>query len=155
MSRIHEGLPNASFEKPDDIVTATVCSKSGKLPIAGVCDGTHTSEYFAKGSIPTDTCNVHYQGQICAATGKAALPTCPYQVPGVLTLPPDDEGNSSISYCEHTAEYFADPANAANIAAQQAAQQQAAQQQQQEQQQEQLEQQQQQLQDNIQQPPAE
>lgn len=140
MSRIHEDLPNASFEKPDDIVTATVCSKSGLLPIAGVCDGTLTTEYFAKGSIPTDTCNVHYQGQICSATGKAALPTCPYQVPGILTLPPDDNGNSSISYCEHTPEYFADPVNAANIAAQQAAQQQAAQQQaaQEQQQEEQL-----------------
>lgn len=119
MSRIHEELPNASFEKPADIVTATVCSKSGKLPIAGVCDGTLTTEYFAKGTVPTDTCNVHYQGQVCAATGKAALPTCPYQVPGVLTIPPDADGNSSISYCEHTAEYFADPNNAANIAAQQ------------------------------------
>lgn len=119
MSRIHENLPNASFEKPEDIVTATICSKSGKLPIAGVCDGTLKTEYFAKGTVPTDTCNVHYQGQVCAATGKAALPTCPFQVPGVLEIPPDEEGNSAITYCEHTPEYFTNPANAANIAAQQ------------------------------------
>lgn len=119
MSRIHENLENKNFEKPEDIVTATVCSKSGLLPIAGVCNGTLTTEYFAKGTVPTDTCNVHYQGQVCTATGKAAVPTCPYQVPGVLTIPPDEEGNSAISYCEHTPEYFSNPSNLPNIAAQQ------------------------------------
>lgn len=119
MSRIHENLENKNFEKPEDIVTATVCSKSGLLPIAGVCAGTLTTEYFAKGSVPTDTCNVHYQGQVCSATGKAALPTCPYQVPGVLTIPPDENGNSAISYCEHTLEYFTNPGNLPNIAAEQ------------------------------------
>ena len=56
----NENLENKDFEKPEDIVTATVCSKSGLLPIAGVCAGTLTTEYFAKGSVPTDTCNVHY-----------------------------------------------------------------------------------------------
>lgn len=119
MSRIHENLENKNFEKPEDIVTATVCSKSGLLPIAGVCDGTLTTEYFAKGSVPTDTCNVHYQGQVCSATGKAAVATCPYQVPGVLTIPPDEEGNSAIRYCEHTIEYFSNPSNLPNIAAEQ------------------------------------
>lgn len=131
MSRIHENLENKNFEKPEDIVTATVCSKSGLLPIAGVCDGTLTTEYFAKGTVPTDTCNVHYQGQVCTATGKAAVPTCPYQVPGVLTIPPDEEGNSAISYCEHTPEYFSNPSNLPNIAAQQQQMQQQQQQQQQ------------------------
>lgn len=141
MSRIHENLPEASFKKPDDIVTATVCSKSGKLPMAGLCDGSLKTEYFAKGTVPTEKCNVHYQSQVCTLTGLPATSTCPYQVPGVLPLVPDDNGSSGITYCPHTPEYLADPANAVTMQQQQ---QQAAQAQQQAAQQQQLEQMQQQ-----------
>lgn len=132
MSRIHENLPEASFKKPDDIVTATICSKSGKLPVAGLCDGSKKTEYFAKGTVPTETCNAHYQGQVCTLTGLPATSTCPYQVPGILPLAPDGSG-TGISYCPHTPEYLANPANTAEIQQQQQqaaqAQQQAAQQQ--------------------------
>ena len=38
MSRIHENLEYKSFPMVNGIVTASVCSKSGRLPIAGVCD---------------------------------------------------------------------------------------------------------------------
>lgn len=111
MSQIHENLPNKSFDQPSGIVTATVCSRSGKLPIAGVCDGALKTEYFAEGTVPTERCNVHYQGMVCQATGKAAVSTCPYQAPGVIEMPINDEGNSSISYCPHTLEYFTNPQN--------------------------------------------
>ena len=111
MSQIHEDLPNKNFEKPDGIVTATVCSKSGKLPIAGVCDGVRTTEYFAEGTVPTEYCDVHFQGMVCQATGKAAVSTCPYQVPGIITVPPNDDGSSGISSCPHTLEYLMNPAN--------------------------------------------
>lgn len=129
MSRIHEGLPAASFTKPSGIVTATVCSKSGKLPIAGVCDAYLNTEYFAEGTVPTETCDVHFSGMVCAATGLAATTTCPYQVPGVIEIAPSDDGSpGATKYCPHTTDYFTNPANAASIqAAQQAiAQQQAA-----------------------------
>ena len=111
MSKIHEDLPNKKFEQPDGIVTATVCSKSGKLPIAGVCDGVRTTEYFAEGTVPTEYCDVHYQGMVCQATGKAAVSTCPYQVPGIIEVPPNDDGSSGISTCPHTLEYLMNPAN--------------------------------------------
>lgn len=65
MSQIHEDLPSESFPVPSGIVTATVCSRSGKLPIAGLCDGTLRTEYFAEGTVPTETCDVHYAGQVC------------------------------------------------------------------------------------------
>ena len=129
MSRIHEGLPAASFTKPSGIVTATVCSKSGKLPIAGVCDAYLNTEYFAEGTVPTETCDVHFSGMVCSATGLAATTTCPYQVPGVIEIAPSDDGSpGATKYCPHTPDYFTNPANAASIqAAQQAiAQQQAA-----------------------------
>ncbi len=140
MSQIHENLPAASFTKPSGIVTATICAKSGKLPIAGICDAHLATEYFAEGTVPTLSCDVHITGMVCAATGMSACTTCPFQVPGVIEIPPSDDGTPGLSeYCPHTATYFLDPNNIAAIqAAQQTIQQQqqaAAQQQQQQQQQ--------------------
>lgn len=38
MNRIHQNLPVKDFEQPEDIVTATVCKKSGQTAIEGICD---------------------------------------------------------------------------------------------------------------------
>lgn len=93
MSQIHEGLPNEAFQRPAGIVTSTVCSQSGKQPVPGLCDGTLRTEYFAEGTVPTASCNVHYSGAICSySVLTAPLPAsaeCPFKVPGVLTLNPD------------------------------------------------------------------
>lgn len=89
MSRIHEDLPSESFPMPSGgIVQATVCARSGKLPIAGLCDGTLKTEYFAEGTVPTESCDVHYQGMICQYTNLPACEQCPFGVPGVLELTP-------------------------------------------------------------------
>lgn len=89
MSRIHEDLPSESFQMPSSgIVQATVCARSGKLPIAGLCDGTLKTEYFAEGTVPTDSCDVHYQGMVCQYTNLPACEQCPFGVPGVLELTP-------------------------------------------------------------------
>ena len=72
MSRIHENLPEKTFPMASGIVTAQVCSKSGRLPIAGVCDGCVVTEYFAEGTVPTETCDVNYSSNICAYTGLTA-----------------------------------------------------------------------------------
>lgn len=88
MSRIHEDLPSESFPMPSGIVQATVCARSGKLPIAGLCDGVLKSEYFAEGTVPTESCDVHYQGMICQYTNLPACEQCPFGVPGVLELTP-------------------------------------------------------------------
>lgn len=88
MSQIHEGLPNESFSVPSGIVTATVCSRSGKLPIAGLCDGTLRTEYFAENTIPTETCDVHYAGQICQYSMLPAREFCPFKIEGVIELTP-------------------------------------------------------------------
>ena len=52
MQRVNEGLEYRDFEKPEGIETATVCKKSGKLAVAGICDcdprGNQVyTEYFA------------------------------------------------------------------------------------------------------------
>ncbi|MBE5851907.1 MAG: glycosyl transferase [Lachnospiraceae bacterium] len=89
MSEIHAELPNQSFPIPSGITTATVCSQSGKLPVPGLCDGTLKTEYFAEGTVPETTCNVHYSGTICAFDLLPASPECPFQASGVLALNPD------------------------------------------------------------------
>ena len=63
MSRVHEGLPDIGFTKPDGIVEAQVCRKSGKLPTSGcLADYRGSSvitEYFAEGTVPTTNCDRH------------------------------------------------------------------------------------------------
>lgn len=91
MSQIHEELPSESFSVPSGIVTATVCARSGKLPIAGLCDGTLRTEYFAEGTVPTATCDVHYAGQICQYSNLPAREFCPFKVEGVIELTPIED----------------------------------------------------------------
>ena len=87
MSRIHEELPTKSFNTPSGIVTATVCSRSGKLPIPGLCDATLITEHFAEGTVPETTCDVHYQGTLCAYSGLPACMDCPFKQDGIFELP--------------------------------------------------------------------
>lgn len=135
MSRIHEGLPSESFPMPSSgLVQATVCARSGKLPIAGICDGTLKSEYFAEGTVPTESCDVHYRGMICQYTGLPASEQCPFAAESVRELmpvePPALQQGSAITQqvtnedgsvstvvvpqdqtgsCPHTAEFMAQP----------------------------------------------
>lgn len=91
MSKIHEDLPSESFSVPSGIVTATVCSRSGKLPIEGLCNGTLRTEYFAEGTVPTATCDVHYAGQICQYCNLPAYESCPFKAEGVIELTPVED----------------------------------------------------------------
>lgn len=91
MSQIHEELPNEPFNIPSGIVTATVCSRSGKLPIDGLCNGTLRTEYFAEGTVPTQTCDVHYSGQICTYSNLPACENCPFKVEGIMELTPIED----------------------------------------------------------------
>lgn len=128
MSKVHENLPNTQFPIPTGIVSKTVCSKSGKNPIPGLCDAYLTTEYFAESNVPTEDCDMHYQGPVCQYDGRPAAPECPFQVQGVYTLPyaPEDEslwtGSSTfvnedgtisspwaMPHCQHDITFFQDP----------------------------------------------
>ena len=93
MQRIHENLPRKEFTQPSGIVTATVCKKSGKLAIEGVCDADPRgsmvyTEYFDKDSVPTETCDHHVKVDICSASGQIAGEYCPVgnRVPTVYII---------------------------------------------------------------------
>lgn len=83
MERIHADLEYRDFEMPEGIVTATVCRESGKLAIEGVCSNdprgsTVYTEYFAKGTEPTEYCDHHILANMCSESGQLAGPNCPY-----------------------------------------------------------------------------
>ena len=130
MKRVHEDLPNTQFPVPSGIVQVAVCSQSGKLPIPGLCDGCVYTEYFAEGTEPTESCDVHYQGEICAYDGLPASPDCPFKYTGVATMPlvedpalqqgstviiNNPDGTQTVStpntrsQCQHDATFFANP----------------------------------------------
>jgi len=66
MTRIHEGLTDpGAFEKPDGILTAQICRKSGLLATDACRQDIRNgescvyTEYFTKNTVPTEVCNHH------------------------------------------------------------------------------------------------
>ena len=88
MKRIHADLEYKDFEKPSTIVESTVCKDSGAVPVEGVCqncikENAVYTEYFATGTVPTNTCTHHVALDICSATGLIANANCPAN--GIIT----------------------------------------------------------------------
>lgn len=84
MEEIHSSLQleYKTWEKPDSITSAVICTKCGNLAVPGLCDqalsGNCTkTEYFAKGTAPTKTCTCHVKVTICKDSGHFASPYCP------------------------------------------------------------------------------
>ena len=132
MSRVHEELPNQEFPKPSGIVECQICNQSGKLPREGLCDvaGCVITEMFAEGTEPTEYCDIHYEGEICAYDNLIACDECPFRYHGVATLPivedpaltkgstmivkTPDGGQTLVTpttsqYCQHNSLFFLKP----------------------------------------------
>ena len=85
MTRVHEGLADTGFSIPSSVTTAQVCRKSGKLASPGVCENDPRgsavyTEYFAKGSEPTEVCDHHGVTTVCAASGGLPTQYCPAEL---------------------------------------------------------------------------
>ncbi len=83
MEEVHvqKGLAYKDFTKPSGIVSEKICKESGQLP-GEFCEkdprgSTIISEYFAEGTVPTETCTVHVAVQIDTVTGQIANEFCP------------------------------------------------------------------------------
>ena len=75
MSEIHKGLDNSAFEPTANIVTARVCSTSGRLATKK-CSNTY-SEIFIKDHLP-ENCDAHTgQYTVCSESGKLVNEFCP------------------------------------------------------------------------------
>jgi penicillin-binding protein 1A len=84
MERIHSelNLETKDFTMPDSIVSEKICTQSGKLAVEGLCDkyigGDKTKiEYFAKGTEPTEKCDIHVKATICTESNAKATDYCP------------------------------------------------------------------------------
>ena len=119
-------LPAAEFTQPEGIVTEVICSVSGLLPIPGLCDGHLREEVFAEGTEPLASCDMHYSGMICAYDQLPASAECPFQTPGICTLPHIEdvsllEGSSTLlpdgtvvqpnlsTQCQHDVSFYINP----------------------------------------------
>lgn len=82
MEQVHEGLENKEFPRPEGITTAYVCQDSGKLAVAGLCDSDPRgsqgrTEYFAAGTAPTTSCDVHVKVTYDTLSDMIAGEFCP------------------------------------------------------------------------------
>jgi penicillin-binding protein 1A len=87
-------------------------------------------EYFEEGTEPTESCDIHYQGDICAYDNLPASADCPFKYYGtgtfalaedealiqgstVITENPDGTQTVSTpvtsSHCQHDATFYANP----------------------------------------------
>ena len=102
MTRVHEGLSDPGFAVPDSVETAEICRKSGKLAIPGVCShdprgNAVYTEYFAKGTVPTEMCNTHVLATVCSVTGLLPGSNCPKTSMVRIALPAEEEGETDDS----------------------------------------------------------
>ena len=72
---------DVDFVQPASIEEAVICTKCGKLAVAGLCDsysgGNCTAtEIFAKGTAPYQKCTCHVKVSICTESGKTACSGC-------------------------------------------------------------------------------
>ncbi|MBS6646770.1 MAG: transglycosylase domain-containing protein [Clostridiaceae bacterium] len=114
MTRVHEGMTDPGFTVPDSIETAEICRKSGKLAVSGVCNADPRgnavyTEYFAKGTVPTEVCNNHIRATVCAESGRLPTEFCPERTSATFMSVPPDSGQTDDSvfampgYCDiHT-----------------------------------------------------
>lgn len=121
MTRIHEGLADPGFAVPDSVEAAEICRKSGKLAIPGVCSSDPRgnavyTEYFAKGTAPTEMCNTHVRATVCQTTGLLPGSNCPKITEIRIALPADAEGETDDSpfampttYCHGHSSVIIDP----------------------------------------------
>lgn len=105
MTRVHENLPDTGFTAPDSIETVQVCRKSGKLAVSGVCSSDPRgnavyTEYFAKGTAPTEACDHHVRVTVCSASGGRPTAFCPSDllVSKTFMTVPSGEGTTDDSY---------------------------------------------------------
>lgn len=82
MQKVHQVMEKeyTDFERPSGITSATICTKSGKLAVEGLCDDTKRAEYFDSTTVPKEKCDVHVKYMICTESGELAGEFCPEEL---------------------------------------------------------------------------
>ncbi|MBR6442751.1 MAG: PBP1A family penicillin-binding protein [Clostridia bacterium] len=96
MSKIHEGLPKKEIldGNPADygLVKVTTCAVSGQLATEACANDAMgygvVTDWWAKGTEPTVSCQMHISKTVCSDTGMLATSYCPNcETRGVVTIP--------------------------------------------------------------------
>lgn len=100
MNRVHEGMSDPGFTVPDSVETAQICRKSGKQAVPGVCSADPRgnavyTEYFAKGTAPTEVCDKHVAVTVCADSGMRPTAFCPNKTSRVCMVLPEGENGAT------------------------------------------------------------
>ena len=78
LEKAHTGKKTASWSKPANIISGSVCSKSGLLPSGSCPEDQIITEYCVKQHTPKNTCPSHRTIVICKESGKLAGKFCPH-----------------------------------------------------------------------------
>lgn len=120
MEKIHEDLPDATFERPSAVIDVEVCRDSGLIATEACKNDLRGSRVITEifnsknGTIPKTTCEVHQYVSVCPDSFKLANPTCLHTV-GTINIvrlnrnyeegqptiaPADFEYETPKDYCE-------------------------------------------------------
>lgn len=102
MTRVHEGMADPGFEVPDSVEAVQICRKSGKLPIPGVCSADPRgnaiyTEYFEKGTAPTEVCGNHMSISVCGESRQRPTQFCPTRAGRTIMIVPPNQGSTDDS----------------------------------------------------------
>lgn len=103
MKNIHTNLPNSNFNKPEGVVSASICKDSG-MKASEKCANVY-SEYFLTGTVPGE-CDKHQTIRICNTSNLVANEYCEDVREEVFTLKSDAEANGSSRWTTSYGEAF-------------------------------------------------
>ncbi|MBI2874901.1 MAG: PBP1A family penicillin-binding protein [Firmicutes bacterium] len=86
MKAVHENVPVQDFPRPDNIVEAQICSKSGLL-VDPLCPPSQRyTEFYIQGTQPTRTGNPYVQAEVCLESNQLYRPGCSNCTPVTKTF---------------------------------------------------------------------
>ncbi len=111
MNQVHQGYSRGSFKMAENVVSAAIDTKSGKLPSElsehDPRGSTVKTEYFVRGTVPIEIDDVHVKVTVCSDSNYLATPWCPDSVEKVAINRPggptsnlaDSMYDAPIHYC--------------------------------------------------------
>ena len=75
LNAIHEGLPANEFTRPSTLRSAAVCKRAACVRANSESD--IVTDWFTRDQLPSTTCGLHVEFEICTETGLLASEFCP------------------------------------------------------------------------------